>query len=294
MRIAILIVTYTSSVQTQRLIERLNNGQFDFYIHLDKKKDIKTHENLFDVPNVYFIKDRVDIRWGGYSTARAAFNGVKQIASSGIKYDFINLISGQDYPIKPASYIIETLQNSIGKQFIEYRSFDTEWQEAIARVDKFHFNDIKIPGKHRLQNLLNFFVKRGKMPVDLKLYGVTTFWTLSPDAALYVVNFVEKNKKLNTFLKYTWGTDEFIFQTVLMNSHYKDTLTNTNHTLAEFPPGQARPKFFKTEDFDKLTASEKFFARKFSIDVDENILDMVDDYCLKMENIKTQPDGLYN
>jgi len=294
MRIAILIVTYTSPIQTQRLIERLDNGQFDFYIHLDKKQDMDTHKNLFDVPRVYFIKDRVDVRWGGYSTAKAAINGVKQIGSSGIKYDYISLISGQDYPIKPAWYIIETLQNNIGKQFIEYRSFDTEWQEAFARVDRFHFNDLKIPGKYRFQNLFNFFVKRGKMPVDLKLYGVTTFWTLSPECALYVGNFLEKNKKFNRFLKYTWGTDEFIFQTVLMNSQYKDELTNTNHTLAEFPQGQARPKFFTTEDFDKLIASEKFFARKFSIDIDENILDMIDDYCLKMKNIKKQPDGLYN
>src|ERR1700712_273908 len=93
MRFACLIVTYTSAKQTLRLIRKLDNGDFDFYIHLDKKVDMETHRELFKIPNVYFIKDRVDVKWAGFSTVQAAFNGIKQIAASGIFYDFVNLIT---------------------------------------------------------------------------------------------------------------------------------------------------------------------------------------------------------
>ena len=125
MRFAVIIVTYTSPEQTKRLIDSLNNGQFDFYIHLDKKVDINTHRSLFDMPNVFFIHDRIDIKWAGFTTAEAALNSIRQIAASGIQYDFVNLITGQDYPIKSAGYIAGFLADNIGKEFILYKDFDT-------------------------------------------------------------------------------------------------------------------------------------------------------------------------
>jgi hypothetical protein len=261
---------------------------------LDKKVNIDTHSDLFNTPNVYFIKERVDIHWAGYSTAKAAFNSIKQIASSNIKYDFINLMTGQDYPIKPAKYIAEFLQANIGKEFIEYKAFKMDWEEAFARIDRYHFTDFKVRGRHWLEILINSLTKRRKMPLGMVPYGVSTFWMLSPECALYVVNFVEKNKKLGRFLKYTWGSDEFIFQTILMNSHYKENIVNDNYRYVDWSAGGARPKFLHTEDYNNIKASDKLFGRKFNIEIDENILDMIDAYCLEMDNLIEQPIGLYN
>ena len=296
MRIACLIVTYTSAAQTKRLIERLNNGSFDFYIHLDKKVKMETHAALFDMPNVYFIKHRVDVKWAGYSTVQAAFNGILQITSSGIEYDYIHLISGQDYPIKSAEYIIQELKNNAGKEFLDYKDFETEWPEAKLRIDKYHFTNLGFAGKHRLEALVNLITPKRKMPVKMRMYGTSTFWTLSPACALYVVNFIEGNKKLRRFFNFTWGVDEFIFQSVLLNSHYHDVIVNNNYRYVDWSAGGARPKFLKTEDIEKLKASPAFFARKFSIDVDENILDLIDDQCLNIKHPTSQSsaDALHN
>ncbi|WP_158798356.1 beta-1,6-N-acetylglucosaminyltransferase [Pedobacter sp. L105] len=284
MKIACLIVTYTSAAQTRRMIEMLNNGQFDFYIHLDKKVDIATHKDLFNIPNVYFITDRVDVQWAAYSTVQAAFNGIKQIIASNITYDYINLITGQDYPIKSAAYIQNFLSANIGKQFIEYKNFDTDWEEAKARIEKYHFTNLHLVGKHRLEKVVNFFTGKRKPPIKLNFYGVSTFWTLSPECALYVVNYVEKNSALKSFLKYTWGSDEFIFQTVLMNSPYKDVIVNNNYRYVDWSAGGARPKFLKSEDFEKIIASDAFFGRKFNIDIDSDILDKIDEWCKKNQD----------
>ena len=284
MKIACLIVTYTSAAQTRRMIEMLNNGQFDFYIHLDKKVDMDSHKELFDIPNVYFIKDRVDIQWAAYSTVQAAFHGIRQIIAANITYDYINLITGQDYPIKSADYILSFLSENIGKQFIEYKGFDTDWQEAKARIEKYHFTNLHLTGKFRLEKVVNFFTRKRKLPVNMAFYGVSTFWTLSPECALYVVDYVENNKTFESFLKYTWGSDEFIFQTVLMNSPYKNSIVNNNYRYVDWSAGGARPKFLKTEDFEKITASDAFFGRKFNIDIDSNILDMIDESCKTDKN----------
>jgi hypothetical protein len=277
MKIACLIVTYTSAQQTKRFIQKLNNGHFDFYIHVDKKLDLQTHHILFDIPNVYFVKDRVDIKWASFTSVQATFNGLKQIKASGIKYDFVNLMSGQDYPLKSADYITHFLKQNIGKQFIHYKDFD-EWTGAQGRIDKYHLADMGFWGKYQLQKMLNLLITKRKPPKNLNPYGYSTFWTLSLDCALYMVSYVESNRSVQRYFKYTFGSDEFIYQTVIMNSVYKDAVVNNNYRYVDWSEGGFRPKFLKTEDFDKIVASDCLFGRKFNIDIDENILDMIDDH----------------
>lgn len=275
-KFAILIITYTSAQQTKRLIQSLNNGKFDFYIHLDKKIDIETHRDMFDMPNVYFVQNRIDIKWAGYTTVEAALSGIRQIAASGIKYDFVNLITGQDYPIKSATYIADFLEKNKGKEFILFKDFETDWQEAKARVDRYHFTDMSFKGRHRLEKIVNFFTFKRKFPVDMKLYGKETFWTLSLECAVYVVNFIDSNPKLSNFLRLTWGSDEFIFQSIIMDSPFKDNVINKNYRYIDWPEGGARPRVLGTEDFEKLIASDSIFARKLDINTDENIFDLLD------------------
>lgn len=277
MRFACLIITYTSAEQTKRIVDKLNNGDFDFYIHVDKKIDINTHRNLFDLPNVFFIENRIDVKWAGYTIVEATFNGVKQIAASGIKYDFINLMSGQDYPVKSADYISKFLSKNTGKQLIKTWEFETDWTEALARIEKYHLTDFRFRGQYKVQALINRLINKRRIPLQLKFYGTnSTFWTLTPECALYVVTYVESNKKLKRFLRYTWGSDEFVFQTMIMNSGYKDTVINNNYRYVDWSAGGSRPKTLVTEDYEKIIASDDIFGRKFSIEVDANILNLID------------------
>jgi hypothetical protein len=276
LKAAVLIVTYSSPIQTKRLIDSLNNGSFDFYIHLDKKIDIKTHQALFNIPNVFFIDNRIDIKWAGYTTAMAAMSGVRQIVKSGIHYDFVNLITGQDYPVKSAGYIANFLEKNIGNEFILHRDFETEWTEAKSRVEKYHFTDLTFKGKYMLQDIVNWLMPKREFPMDMRLCGKETFWTLSLACAKYVVDVIDANPKLNRFLKYTWGSDEFIFQTIIMSSPFAAKVINKNYRYIDWPPGGARPKLLVTEDFDRIMASDALFGRKFDMHADENILDLLD------------------
>ncbi|MEO6522695.1 MAG: beta-1,6-N-acetylglucosaminyltransferase [Mucilaginibacter sp.] len=283
MKIACLIVTYTSAKQTKRLVDKLNNGDFDFYIHVDKKLSMDTHKILFNMPNVFFIKDRIDIKWASYTSVKATFNGLKQIEASGIQYDFVNLMSGQDYPIKSAKYISSFLSKHKGKQFIHYKDFD-EWTGAQGRIDKYHFADMHFKGKYYIQQFVNLFIDKRKPPENIKPYGYSTFWTLTLDCALYIVEYVESHHDVQTYFKYTFGSDEFIYQTVIMNSIYKDDVINNNYRYVDWTNGGFRPKFLATEDYDKLIASDCLFGRKFNIDIDEHILDLIDSENAKQDS----------
>jgi len=277
MRFACLIVTYTSAKQTLRLIRKLDNGDFDFYIHLDKKVDIETHRDMFDMPNVFFIKNRLNVKWAGFTVVEASFNGLKEIRESGREYASISLMSGQDYPIKPAKYISEFLAAHAGKQLIKHWDFETEWDEAYARIFKYHFTDNIFKGRYTIQRLINSLARRRKAPTNMRFYGTnSTFWTISPECAYYVMAHIENDRKLKRFLKYTWGSDEFIFQTVIMNSPYKDDVINNNYRYVDWSGGGAHPKMLLTEDYEKIIATDNIFGRKFNMDIDENILDMLD------------------
>ena len=289
MRYACLIVTYTAAELTVRMIKKLDNGDFDFYIHLDKKVDINTHSELFDMPNVFFVKDRIDVKWAGYTVVEASFNGLREIAASGKKYEFINLLSGQDYPLKSADHISNFLSKQVGRQLIKHWDFETEWEEAFARIHKYHFTDKKFKGRYLLQRIINSLVKR-KPPTNLRFYGTSsTFWTLSPECAFYVMHFVESDPKLERFLKYTWGSDEFVFQTVIMNSHWKSQVLNNNFRYIDWSGGGSHPKLLTTDDFEAISATDNILGRKFNMSVDAHVLDMIDE-----ENNSTAKNGTYN
>jgi Core-2/I-Branching enzyme len=287
MKVACLIITYTSAQQTYRLVKKLNNGDFDFYIHVDKKLDLETHRILFDIPNVYFIKNRVDIIWGSFTSVIATTNGLKQIEESGIKYDYVSLMSGQDYPIKSPEYITDFLEQNNGKQFIYYKDFK-DWPGAQKRLDTYFLTDLKFRGKFRIQILLNSLIKKRKAPENITFYGFSTFWTLTIDCALHIVHYLENNPKLVRFIKYTFGSDEYIYPTVIMNSDYRNAVVNNNYQYVDWSAGGDRPKFLKAEDFENIIASDCIYGRKFNIDLDADIFDMIDDYNLKDEHSYTK------
>jgi hypothetical protein len=135
------------------------------------------------------------------------------------------------------------------------------------------------------------WVKKANVPENIKIYGYSTFWTITLDCALYIVSYLENNASLVRFFKYTFGSDELIYQTVIMNSKYKDAVINNNYRYTDWSEGGYRPKFLKTEDFEKIIASDCLFGRKFNIDIDPEILDMLDEYNAKQSLLNTL-DGL--
>lgn len=276
MRIAHLILTYTNPRQTERMIRRLSHQNFDFYIHVDKKFDINPHLFLESIPNVYFINNRIDVKWAGFSTVTATFECIKEIVATGIEYDFINFLSGQDYPIKPADYIYDFFVENTGKEFISYRDIKNDWKEGLIRMERYFLTSYSFKGKHKLETLINNLLPKRTLPYNLHPYGKSMFWMLSPEIAMYVVNTVENDPKLKHFFSLCWASDEFVFQTILMNSVHKDKIVNNNYRYIDWSAGGANPKVLDESDAEKLTSSDMLFARKFDMVNHPGILDLID------------------
>ena len=74
----------------------------------------------------------------------------------------------------------------------------------------------------------------------------------------------------------TWGPDEFLFQTILYNSPFRDCVVNDNLRYIHFEPGEHHPQTLMIADADELVRSGKFFGRKFDTERDSEILNYMD------------------
>ncbi len=283
MRVAHLIMAHKNPSQLLRLIKKLEHPEADFFIHIDKKVDITYFHELSDLPQVNFIKNRTLVNWGGYSTTNAILTSVKEVLDLDENYDFINLLSGQDYPLRNTQIIHDHLAKNTGKNFISYDEESIWLLEAKERYKKYHFTDFNFKGKHFIEKIVNWITPNRTFPLKMKIYGGAkgTWWTITPECASYVCQSVNSSKKLHAFLKFCWGSDEFLISTLIMNSPFKNSTINDNFRYIFFPPKSARPKNLLIGDFEQLISSEMLFARKFETDVDIKILAEIDRYTIK-------------
>ncbi|MEO5683815.1 MAG: beta-1,6-N-acetylglucosaminyltransferase [Chitinophagaceae bacterium] len=276
MRVAHLVITYTNPLQTERMIRRMQHTGFDFYVHVDKKIDITAHLFLAKIPNVYLIQDRVNVVWAGYNTVEATLRSVKEIFKSGRKYDYVHLMSGQDYPIKPASYIYDFFVANNGGEFMQFEHFDEWADESYPRIREYHLTNYRFPGRYYFQWMMNKFLPARKSPLAMEYYGSSMFWALTSNCLEYIIDLIEKNTRFRRFMQLTWGSDEFIFQTLVLNSDFKLQAVNNNLLFLDRDKGAPHPNILTSSHLARIISSEKLFARKFDTARDVGVMDSID------------------
>jgi len=278
MRLAHLLLIHSDPQQAQRLVNRLHHANADVYIHLDAKVNMGEYAHIAEVTeNVFFIQKRVSVIWGNYSMIEATLNGFAEILDTKKTYSHINLLSGADYPLKSAEEIQTFLFANADKTFMRALAIPQQWDEPLSRLQKYNLGDFGIPGKHKLQALANKFLPARKVPKGIQIYGRSQWFTITPAAAKFAIDFLDANPEVRRFFLLTWAADELIFQTILFNSPLRDTVVNDHLRYIKFKRGDSRPQTLTIADIDTLVNSGKFYARKFSAEVDTTVMDHLDE-----------------
>lgn len=269
-------MAHKNAEQVSRLILALNHEQANFYVRMDIRCNINEYKSLNARPRVYPIKKRFQIRWASFRFVEAIVQSVREILASGRSYDFINLLSGQDYPIKPVAGIHQFFAQHIGYSFLSAEPQGLPWWfGAIKRIEQYHSVYYEFKGQYRLQRLVNTLLPKRSFPLPYPLYGSanSSWWTIS---AQYLINFMDKHPKINRFGRFTWGSDEFIIATILMNSPFKSRIINENYRYIDWSAGGTNPKVLTMQDAANLAHSSKIFARKFDSEYGDGILNYID------------------
>ncbi|MEO6521596.1 MAG: beta-1,6-N-acetylglucosaminyltransferase [Mucilaginibacter sp.] len=276
-KIAHLILAHNNPVQLARLISRLQHPDADIYIHLDGKADAEQFTQLSKIPQVHFIQNRTKVYWGSYSIVQATINSFTEILAAHKTYDHINLLSGNDYPIKSTRQIHEFFNQHPHSIFMEYVTQNSEWWQKIkTRVTCYHLTDFHFPGSYWAQIFINKILPERILPTSLTLVGRSQWMTITADSAQYVVNYLRDNPKIRSFFRLTWGSDEIAIQSILHDSPFKDKIENNNYRYIDWSEQNASPKTLTMADADTLVNSTCLFARKFDLSKEPAIFDYLD------------------
>lgn len=275
MKLAFIILAHKAPSQVARLLQKLAHPNVDCYLHIDAKSDLTTWKEVLSLPNVFPVHPRANVIWAGWGIVQATLNGMQAVMDSGRQYSWVTLLSGQDYVLRPLPEIFDFLSRQNGRQFLNVIP-DAALQPKLSKMLDYHFVEYNFPGKYKLGSLLTLVLPARKVPYDLKLYCGDAWWTLTQDCVKYVLRYEKEHPALRRYFKLSWGSDEFILPTILMQSQYKKQLTMDSLHYIDWSAGKEHPRTFGPGDVDALRDSGKLFARKFDMQVYPEVFELLD------------------
>ncbi|WP_143306709.1 beta-1,6-N-acetylglucosaminyltransferase [Chitinophaga vietnamensis] len=285
MRLAFIILAYNNPEQLKRLISRLSHPKVDCYIHIDAKSDIAPFLPLAEQPQVYFLPKRTRVNWAGFGTVRATLDGLKVALEAERRYMSINLLSGACYPLVSMDELYTFYSQHRGQQFLDLFP-DEEVRATSSKMERYHFVDIQFKGKYFLTNLFNRLMPRRKLPLGMRFYGGSAWWSITEECARFCLHFARQHPSVMQYFRYTWGCDEFVFQTLIMNDPaMRATVVPNNHRYIDWSTKGSHPKTFTNSDFPAIMQSGKFFARKFDMAKTPELMDKIDERILSYSGL---------
>lgn len=280
MKIAFMVIAHTDADQLNNLVTRLAPNEFFesvFFIHVDAKTNIAQFERISDKDYVRFTHKRINVVRCGITQVEAALTIMDTVVACQEKFDRYVLITGQDYPIISNKELYERLSADI-----EYmRCYKVTGSAMNNKVRRYYFYNKYLVGtrfkdiaRRGIQFLFRPFTKKDTVSInnlECSVYYSSAYFAVGYDlfCELYKKG---KNKEYFKYFKTAITSDEMYFATIAANSCFRDKLEivdNPSHTLLDnsaitYFDYQDRPITFTESDYDRLCASGKMFARKFS------------------------------
>ena len=292
MRLTYIILAYKLPDVLIRLVDRLDVGSPSFIVHVDRKTDDATYQAMTDGlagrSNVHFLEERVECHWGEFGRVAASIAGLRHFVAHGGADDRVVLLSGQDYPLKPAARIEAFFRERPGISFLEHFAMpDFGWQVDggmyFLERGRAATGLSAIEVMHNMYDLIDADrhdpTERRRLPRGLKPFHGSSWWAFTYDRAEYVVRFVDEHPEVVRFFDNVVVPDEMFFQTILLNAPLSDDIkSDALHFVDWSPPRTPHPKLLDVGDFHRLVSTNYLFARKFDPGHDAAILDLLDDH----------------
>lgn len=197
-----------------------------------------------------------------------------------------------DLPLKNQKEIHQFFEDNKGKEFVQLGT--KEYIDAVKERFQYYWlfqEQLGNGKKNKIYRIFNKFrygtiIIQSILKVDRRknnkifdnYYAGPNWFSITHDFAEWIVN---KEKDIWTTFHKTICCDEVFLQTLLMNSPFKDNiyyeqLDGDYHAIMrKIDWNRGKPYVWLIQDYDELINSEFLFARKFSVAVDESIVDKI-------------------
>lgn len=275
-RHAYLITAYDEPELLGRLVGLLDDPRNDLYIHWDKRSASPDWERV--LPNSpssqIVLMSSMRVYWGHYSQVRSVFRMLRAATRGGHAY--YHLISGADLPIKSQDFIHQFFADNQGTEFVALcGDYHREW---VSRAHLFvpllrsRNKGVRWAGarahkwSNRLQEFLGIDLTR---KLGQPVYYGSDWYSITHDLATYALS---RESVVKRAFRHSFIPTEFYMPTIIANSRFADRVFpsegdpyRSNVRFLEFPHGGSGPRLLGEADVPTLLASERLFARKFSM-----------------------------
>ncbi len=272
LRIAFLVLAHEHPALCARLVRRLLDEDDSVVMHLDAKAP-EDFRRCFDdalgesAGQVRWAR-RETVVWGEWSMVRATLNGLQCLRDSGVEPDYVYLLSGADYPIRPLGQLRDFLGRNRGVDFIEHQDARVNrWVRQGPQEERYLYhhriNWRRHPRWFNLAlNLQRWLGLKRRFPEHLQPHMGSQWWVLTWRTCREVMALAER-PEIERFFRTTWVPDELFFQTAVASLAAPGTADGRHLTHYLFTD-YGVPLVFHDGHEDYLDRQPFFFARKLS------------------------------
>ena len=316
MSVLYLITSHRDPDQVLRLARTLRRGSpgSAIAIHHDRSRSTLDPAPFQEMDDVYLLPFSVPVEWGGMSIVEMNLRSFRWVLRH-LEFDWLILLSGQDYPIRPLHEIEAALRSADHDGFLEAPA---EVSDRIAVPDpsrirysfafRYFYRYVTLPRwprnvpprvrrpmsaalwkvLPRVQDVvflhpmpagerarLGFRRLRTPFTESFRCYKASPWFTLRWRAVERLAVIGPREQSLWRYYRRTAIPDESYFQTILFNDR-SFRFHPDNMVFSKWNPGSGSPEVLTRADVPELVRSGKFFARKFDVTVDPATLDDVD------------------
>lgn len=277
------------------------------------------YNHVKDKNGIYFTNKRISGTLFDFSLIEITLLLTDKAHEIDCKYGYFILLSGQDYPIKSCNYIANFLDKHYPVPFIDLFGYQLSENDLEGSGDWIYRTFFKKIRFGKAQNLLYTHIRNDllrniiKVPIyciesiitmisgsprdqltklQMDMYCGSAWWIL-PDYIIYGIrDCVEKKNKLVDIVKNITTPEEVFFQIMLVHIWqsqrnqsdlvYGPCMTGANFNNAgKNSESSGHPFTYSDDDFDYIAQLPLLFTRKFDLETNEKILDMIDTILLE-------------
>ena len=313
-RVCYYMQTHTRPTQIVRLTSLIKESSPRSIVVIDHDASVAPLDpSAFQsLANVYVLNGSGG--YGDFSHLDRLFGAIDWLNDQGIEFDWLQNLTGQDYPLRPISDLERLLAEGTYDGYLQYAPVfpehlpsNADWGagpkyrlcspfDASMRFNYAH-RRVGRPtaAKQRWLRpimIINFmqpwlrvslgfstvgFRRKGSIFTDSFIcYGGSFFGALSATCIRYARNFATENPEVVQYFRSMPAPDEVFLQTVLVNSGKFRLMPHGTHYIDWSRSRNNHPKVLGMADMLAMSTSGAFWARKFDPTFDAQVLDKLD------------------
>ena len=271
MRIAFAMIAHQNPQAIERLVRILVGAGHCVAVHYDARAPEAGYQALaaaFAGNDSFRLARKFHVRWGQWSIVSATLACLDEIAAAGWEPDYVHLMSGSDYPLRPIADFAAFLERNAGREFIEcVPANERRWVRGGLQQERYLYRFYFNWRDQRLWFDLSYWIQKF---LGLKRRFVRGFephmgsqwWTLSWGTVKQILALA-RQRDIERFFRTTLIPDELFFQTLVARLVHFRNISNHTLTLYQFTD-YGVPVVYYADHLGYLLRQPFFFARKVS------------------------------